>query len=629
MIATPRFHGRVEELAFLSTRLHDAATGGGGLLIVEGGPGLGKTRLLAEVAALARSSGFAVASCAVEEGEASTPARALAPLAGGEVVLLGPDDLAGLAARPDRRFLLLDRLRANLAERTRRDPLLVILDDAQWADPATLLVLRTLTPSHGPVRCLRVVARRPVPVSPELRRALAGLHAGGSRLRLAPLASSTVAALVQDAVGALPDQPLGALLAGAAGNPRYVVELLAGLVEEGAVDVREGRARLVRQALPARLRDAVHADLGALSADARSFLADAAIFGRTFSVRDVATMLGCPGGRLLPAAEEALRAGFLVDAPPRLAFRHALVSDVLYEGLGEERRRLLPREAAGALGAFQPPGETARQFAARARPGDRRAIALLERAADDVARRSPSAAADVLLRVLELLPASDPERSATGARACVMLAHAGRVTELTRLAAALLDGAPEPVAHVRHVQALVLAGEYDRAIVVAGEAIAAGAMPRSLRAQLLSASATARALNAAPDVGAAEAEAAAAIAEGEATGQDAVAVDGLCAVGWIELRRGRLAPAHAAVLDAVRRSDAGSVDARRRHPRLLLALVLAALDRLDEAERALFAVRQEVAEHGSEWALPHARALDAALLLARGRLPAAVEEATA
>src|SRR5882762_8317844 len=158
-----QLRGRTEEIAFLSARLTDAATGSGRLVTVEAAPGLGKTRLLAEVASLARQSGFLVAACAVDEGRGASPASVLAPLTASGVGLLAPDDLQGLTACPDQRFLLLDRLRGNLAERTRRRPVLVILDDAQWADPATLLVLRTLTPPPGRSRYLCIVALRPAP----------------------------------------------------------------------------------------------------------------------------------------------------------------------------------------------------------------------------------------------------------------------------------------------------------------------------------------------------------------------------------------------------------------------------------------------------------------------------------
>jgi DNA-binding CsgD family transcriptional regulator len=105
---------------------------------------------------------------------------------------------------------------------------------------------------------------------------------------------------------------------------------------------------------------------------------------------------------------------------------------------------------------------------------------------------------------------------------------------------------------------------------------------------------------------------------GDAGGRDLASVDGLCARAQVALRRGRLGLAFESAAEAVRLADAGGSEARLRHPRLLLALTALAMDRLEEAERALVTARQEAAEYGSAWTLPHTSALQVALLVARG-----------
>jgi DNA-binding CsgD family transcriptional regulator len=589
-------------MALLVDRLRAAAAGQGGHVLVQGMAGAGKSRLLAEIATVARESGFAVVDT---------------------IPLLGREELADLLACPDRRFLLIDRLSAAVAERTREGPILVIVDDAHLSDPTALLVLRGLASPVTRARCLCVVAMRPAPVSAELARALAVLRANGAaELLLQPLPQAAAMLLTEEVVGAVADPAIHELAAGASGNPRYQVDLLDGLLEEGAIAVSDGAARLVRACLPGRLLSTVRNELLALSAEARELLDAASVFGTTFSVRDVASLLGCPGGRLLPAAHEALRAGILDDEPPRLAFRQALVSDAIHEDLGEARRRRLAREAVTVLGADLPPGKTALQFAARTRTRDPRAIALLDAVAGELAVRTPGAAAKILVQMMERLPPSDARRPTVAGRAGAMLVQAGRLVHAGKLWAATGDES----LLVPWTQSLLLAGRYDEVIERATRALAGDGLPARLRAHLRAFEAAARAqVGGLPE---AEAVVAAATYEGEATRQDAVVVIGLCAGAGVELRRGRLAQAHAAALAAVRRADGGSIDARRRHPRLDLALVLTAQDRLEDAEQALAAVRQEIAEYGSTWALPLMHVLRAELLAAAGRLDAAVQEAS-
>src|ERR1700704_5922327 len=116
--------GRAEEMAALSARLEAATHGKGGVVLLEGPAGIGKTRLLAEVATTARGAGFAVAELACDERPGIPLLTRLSPLCTGELSALRAADVADLERHPDRRYWLLDRLRAGFAERVRRGPVL-------------------------------------------------------------------------------------------------------------------------------------------------------------------------------------------------------------------------------------------------------------------------------------------------------------------------------------------------------------------------------------------------------------------------------------------------------------------------------------------------------------------------
>src|SRR5215472_252127 len=306
--------GRAGELEVLAGHVRAASLGKGAIVVVEGPAGIGKTRLLGEAARLASASGLAVARCSAAPQAGVPLGTLLAPLAAGERPLAPPGDVDGLDDRPERRYWVLDRLRAALAERARRRPALVSLDAAEWAERPLLSALRALSRACSESPCLLIVARRPNPCTPALERAVAQFDRRGcTRLDLAPLARGAAASLAEDTLGAPPDAALLELVDGAAGNPLYVTGLLTALADEGAVRVEAGRARLLRRYLPVRFAATVRGHVAAISSEAAQLLAGAATLGRVFSLRDVASLLGCPAGRLLPAAAEALRAQLLVE----------------------------------------------------------------------------------------------------------------------------------------------------------------------------------------------------------------------------------------------------------------------------------------------------------------------------
>src|SRR6478672_9796655 len=144
-LAVGEVYGRDAELALIRDELHGLAEGAGTILVIEGGAGMGKSRLLAEAARLARDLGIRVGSSAAEPGERVVELAALfAALFEGSSPLLDRRALAGLRAESEQRYWLLSDLQGLLERAALGAPLLVAIDDAQWADNGTAAALRTL-----------------------------------------------------------------------------------------------------------------------------------------------------------------------------------------------------------------------------------------------------------------------------------------------------------------------------------------------------------------------------------------------------------------------------------------------------------------------------------------------------
>ncbi|MGY1741254.1 MULTISPECIES: BTAD domain-containing putative transcriptional regulator [unclassified Blastococcus] len=408
------FVGRPEELAALTGAWSAAAAGRGTAVVVTGEPGIGKTRL---VEAFAARVGAAVrwGRCA-EIGGAP-------PYWPWQQVLGGLPEGAG-GGDPGARFALgLDtarRLRAVAGEA----PLLVVLDDLQWADPDSLHVLEVvLAQLHGSRLLLALTCREEALGAAALTRVLgaAARLPGARRLRLAGLASGEVAALAAGLTGApLDDDAARELAERSGGNPFFVTEL-------AAVGGRDGGA------VPAGVRDVVRLRLDGLPAPVRDVLAAAAVAGREVSVAVLEAALdggpagGGPGGGDPGGGEPAggdpvggaLRAGLLVEpAPGRIRIAHDLVREVVLADLGPVPRAALHGRLADALAAA-PAAATAaaaiavhRSEAAAGRRDAAAALACLRAAREALDRAGVEEAAALAGRGLAHVPAGDDATAA-------------------------------------------------------------------------------------------------------------------------------------------------------------------------------------------------------------------------
>ena len=258
------------------------------------------------------------------------------------------------------RFRVVDAF-ADLAEELALSgPLMIGLDDLQWADPSSLLTLATVGRRLAYLPVALVGCFRPSPRVAELDR-LAGVleDAGARHLTVRPLAAEAVAGLVAETVAAEPGPGLLARISGAAGNPLFVTELVGALVQEGAIETAGGRAEAAELTLPPTLRLTILRRLSFLPEDTLQELRVASILGSGFSLADLATVTGRPAVQLSVVLAEAIRARVLEDDGTVLRFRHDLVRESDLRGSpGQRAPGSAPRgrAAAGPVGGTGPAG---------------------------------------------------------------------------------------------------------------------------------------------------------------------------------------------------------------------------------------------------------------------------------
>ena len=254
-LATPPIRGRAGELKVIGALVTALGQGRGGVLVIEGPPGIGKSRLLTEVMALADKSGVRTLFGEAFEYQQTVPFFALfmATLRADPPVG-DADALRRLGGSADLRYWVVHDLADAIDAAAAQTPLAIVLEDIHWADNGTLLALRSLATARPDVPVLWVLTTRTGAGGPAVQETLSVLQrADAAVVRVAAMSASAVADMVGDAVRANADESLLKLAAKAHGNPFLVGELVGGLGEEGRLTVRGGRAVASGHALPRRL----------------------------------------------------------------------------------------------------------------------------------------------------------------------------------------------------------------------------------------------------------------------------------------------------------------------------------------------------------------------------------------
>jgi DNA-binding CsgD family transcriptional regulator len=347
--------GRADELAALDGRLAGARAGRGGLVLVDGEPGVGKTALAHSVVGRARRAGMRAAWGACLEGEGAAAYRPwihiLRELGESSASLLDPvDPGVGVVGS---RFHLFDDIVETLRAAAATRGLLLVLDDLHWADVPSVRLLQALAAAAADSRLLVVGLYRGRETFryAELPDALHAImrERATSLVGLGVLAPAEVAELASNALGHRPDEALLRVVQQRAeGNPLFVLELLRLLAASGTV----GAPQVDSLRLPDTIREVIGRRLDRLPPATRRVLRHAAVIGRDVPPALLAALARLAPDRLSDLLDPAISADVvhLIDVHT-LRFSHALVQEVLYAELPTARRRRLHLRVADAMQA--------------------------------------------------------------------------------------------------------------------------------------------------------------------------------------------------------------------------------------------------------------------------------------
>jgi len=418
-----RMVGRERELAEVGGLWRRALAGAGQALLVSGEPGIGKTRLVRELSALAEVSGAVVlrGECYAEGGSPNAPiaqiveAAYTAGLLGAasgialpepllaDLLSLAPELAEGSAARPplpdaraqqQRQF---EAIAGFLHRLTATRPALVVLEDAHWADSSTLSALRHIARRAQNARLLIVVTYRETELDqacclPDFLHDLQRERLA-TRVKLNRLSRDQVRSLLAVMFGLAEPEINAELLDGlyreTEGNPFFLEEVCKALVEDGQIYFDDGawqRAKAQALQIPQSVRITIQVRLGKLPEPAQEVLRLAAVLGRDFDFDTLQTAAGVAEPALIEALESATRAQIVNELRNghglQFTFAHALIPSTLRESMSGPRLRLLHRRVVAAIEQHRPNDLEALAYHTSQAGDDTRALAYLRRAGE-------------------------------------------------------------------------------------------------------------------------------------------------------------------------------------------------------------------------------------------------------
>ena len=487
--AVPRtvLRGRSEVMATaLSMMRRVRAHGRGAVLVLEGEPGIGKSAVFAAIAGQAAAMQFACGVGKADQiGRISPGAPLLLALRSGPRPVLTAAELTGLARRTAEPLLLLEDITGLLERVASQRPLLIGIDDAQWSDPVSRFVLRSLPSRLAGYPVLWLFASRSSGegLADDLKRP----GSGESRVEVAelgPLSAADIAAMARDRLNRPTPDRLSRMLDGVGGNPFFATQILEGVIRAGTEDDPD-------LDIPAEFVLGVRRRLAELGPATAELMTVAAVFGQALAAADVPALLPQhPAAQMTVSIGEAVRSGLLAhDRAGRLTFRHDLIREAIYADLTERTRRALHQRCARYLrDVAGEPLTIAAHARAGISPGDEATAALLADAASQAAAAMPEAASDLILAAFHSVRPGQDSWVALGQRCVEVLSLVQRCAEAIDIADVLLahcdDDDPAGRIEIAVARALWLSGQWQASVDRSTRALARPDVSPALRVRL-------------------------------------------------------------------------------------------------------------------------------------------------
>jgi DNA-binding CsgD family transcriptional regulator/tetratricopeptide (TPR) repeat protein len=661
--------GREDELSRLSDLLRDLTRGVGNAVLIEGEPGIGKSTLARALVRKATapqaldtmpqvfwgtgdelSQGLPLLpfrdALNVNQPGASARRNAIAAMLRGEATDAPGADVTAATA---------EQLLALVTDECAVRPVILVIDDLQWADPDSITLWGRLARLAPQIALLLIGITRPIPEREDLLK-LRRAQNDATHLDLIALSEDAVAELVAALAGGRPDPPLLQLANSAAGNPFYVTEIIDSLHRSGGLTVTEsGTAQLTEgisaTSLPRSLSAAIADRLGFVPPPVREMLRFASLLGVQFSVPDLATVLGRSVLDLVPAVDEAQAVGVLAESGSNLAFRHPLIHAALYDEMSIAMRTALHRDAARKLATASAPvdgvarqllravgntegGELATSLNGLPTALDQWMLEWLNGAADTLVSQAPKVATELLSQAVASTPIGSVNYARLASRLADALYRIGARTEAENVANRVLEHVDEPSPdilvdlHWTLAQCRMLAGLSAESLDALDRALHAPGISARHRARLLAVAArTHFNLGEVDTAGRVAADARTAAADAGDT----------WATGWALLVMALVAMVRGQLPEALTLYDraltATQADPALTDLRLLQqinkAVALGNLDQYDQALATATSARRLAAQVGTTMRLSQAHGVLGQLLFGTGRWDEALAEIAA
>jgi DNA-binding CsgD family transcriptional regulator/tetratricopeptide (TPR) repeat protein len=498
--------GRRRQRERLRSWVVELSGGRGRAVMVEGEPGIGKSCLMRAAAAEAEAFGCTVLWGASDELSQAFPLLPLIDALGGRSVetgladgheiaeLLRADSAPGnrvdpVAVAVERLLVLVDHLCSTA-------PVLLVVEDLHWADPATVMTMGRLARSVHQLPLLVAGTTRPVLQRDDIKALRRAVEPDGV-LRLHSLTDSESAQFVAAAVGGVPGPRLLRLAADAAGNPLYLTELVDALVRGRGLTVKDDCVEASVGRAPQSLAAAIADRLEFLSAPVRGVLRAAALLGADFAVSDLAAVSDRSVADLLPVIDEAIALGVLRDGGPELSFRHPLIRAALYEDMPVAVRAAWHRDAGRALAAAGAPADrVARQLLpatdgeeGAAGTADEWVVGWLAGAAHQLVGQAPHAAVTLLRWAVARTPAGVAPHDVLACRLADALYRTGDAAGAAQVAMGALAHVTRPDLlvdlHWTLAQCRAMDGRSEESLAALERALATPGVGPQHRARLL------------------------------------------------------------------------------------------------------------------------------------------------